>query len=77
LVSAWDSDVLVMHGTPGYFEGRWTSAKFGRALAKSIRVLRIGWRDSTPSVQTDAASRAELFSIFAQSHGLHARRPSG
>ncbi|WP_260473665.1 toll/interleukin-1 receptor domain-containing protein [Pseudomonas aeruginosa] len=32
-----DSDVLVMLDTPGYFESRWTSAEFGRALAKGIR----------------------------------------
>lgn len=55
-----DSDVLVMLDTPGYFESRWTSAEFGRALAKGISVLRIGWPDSTPSVRTGTASRAEL-----------------
>lgn len=55
-----DSDVLVMLDTPGYFESRWTSAEFGRALAKGIGVLRIGWPDSTPSVRTATASRAEL-----------------
>ncbi|AEA61148.1 toll/interleukin-1 receptor domain-containing protein [Burkholderia gladioli] len=55
-----DSDVLVMLDTPGYFESRWTSAEFGRALAKGISVLRIGWPDSTPSVRTATASRAEL-----------------
>jgi hypothetical protein len=55
-----DSDVLVMLDTPGYFESRWTSAEFGRALAKGISVLRIGWPDSTPSIRTATASRAEL-----------------
>lgn len=55
-----DSDVLVMLDTPGYFESRWTSAEFGRALAKGISVLRIGWPDSTPSVRVATASRAEL-----------------
>lgn len=55
-----DSDVLVMLDTPGYFESRWTNAEFGRALAKGISVLRIGWPDSTPSVRTATASRAEL-----------------
>lgn len=55
-----DSDVLVMLDTPGYFESRWTSAEFGRALAKGISVLRIGWPDSTPSTRTATASRAEL-----------------
>lgn len=55
-----DSDVLVMLDTPGYFENRWTSAEFGRALAKGISVLRIGWPDSMPLVRTATASRAEL-----------------
>ena len=39
-----DSDVLVMLDTPNYFESRWTSAEFGRALAKGISVLGIGWQ---------------------------------
>lgn len=55
-----DSDVLVMLDTPNYFGSRWTSAEFGRALAKGIAVLRVGWPDSTPSVRTGTASRAEL-----------------
>ena len=55
-----DSDVLLMLDTPGYFESRWTSAEFGRALAKGISVLRVGWPDCTPSARTATASRAEL-----------------
>lgn len=55
-----DSDVLVMLDTPGYFESRWTNAEFGRALAKGISVLRIGWPDLTPSPRTATASRVEL-----------------
>lgn len=55
-----DSDVLVMLDTPNYFASRWTSAEFGRALAKNIAVLRIGWPDATPSARTATASRAEL-----------------
>jgi hypothetical protein len=55
-----DSDVLLMLDTPGYFESRWTSAEFGRALAKGISVLRVGWPDATPSARTGTASRAEL-----------------
>ncbi|WP_253445719.1 toll/interleukin-1 receptor domain-containing protein [Halomonas sp. Y3] len=55
-----DSDVLVMLDTPAYFESRWTSAEFGRALAKGISVLRVGWPDATPSARTATASRAEL-----------------
>src|ERR1051326_1584413 len=44
-----DSDVLVMLDTPSYFESRWTSAEFGRALAKLISVLRVGWPKVNPS----------------------------
>jgi hypothetical protein len=55
-----DSDVLLMLDTPNYFESRWTSAEFGRALAKGISVLRVGWPDFTPSSRTATASRAEL-----------------
>jgi len=55
-----DSDVLLMLDTPGYFDSRWTSAEFGRALAKGICVLRVGWPDCTPSSRTATASRAEL-----------------
>ena len=47
-----DSDVLVMLDTPSYFESRWTSAEFGRALAKLISVLRVGWPNVTPSHRT-------------------------
>ena len=55
-----DSDVLVMLDTPGYFDSRWTSAEFGRALAKGISVLRVGWPESSPSERTTTASRIEL-----------------
>ena len=52
--------MLVMLDTPNYFASRWTSAEFGRALAKDLAVLRIGWPDATPSPRTATASRAEL-----------------
>ncbi len=55
-----DSDVLIMLNTPNYFANRWTSAEFGRALAKNISILQIGWPDATPSTRTATASRAEL-----------------
>nr|VFJ43158.1 MAG: TIR domain-containing protein [Candidatus Kentron sp. FM]VFJ50100.1 MAG: TIR domain-containing protein [Candidatus Kentron sp. FM]VFK08655.1 MAG: TIR domain-containing protein [Candidatus Kentron sp. FM] len=55
-----DSDVLVMLDTPNYFEGRWTSAEFGRALAKGIAILRVGWPDTTPSKRTLTATHEEL-----------------
>jgi len=55
-----DSDVLIMLDTPNYFASRWTSAEYGRALAKGISVLRIGWPDTIPSLRTSTASRADL-----------------
>jgi hypothetical protein len=55
-----DSDVLLMLDTPNYFDSRWTSAEFGRALAKNISVLSVGWADSNPSKRTATASRVEL-----------------
>lgn len=55
-----DCDVLVMLDTPGYFDSRWTSAEFGRALAKGIAVLRVQWPDTTPDRRALTASRAEL-----------------
>src|SRR5690606_5931770 len=55
-----DSDVLVMLDTPGYFSSRWTEAEFGRALAKSISVLRIGWPDVGASPRTLTASQLPL-----------------
>jgi len=36
------------------------ATEFGRALAKGISVLRVGWPDCTPSARTATASRAEL-----------------
>lgn len=55
-----DSDVLVMLDTPTYFDSRWTSTEFGRALAKGISVLRIGWPDCTPSERIKTAHSIEL-----------------
>ena len=55
-----DSDVLVMLDTPDYFESRWTSAEYGRALAKGISVLRIGWPGVNPSPRTLTASHIDL-----------------
>jgi hypothetical protein len=55
-----DSDVLIMLDTPGYFESRWTNAEFGRALAKGISVLRVGWPGFSPSPRTGTASRVDL-----------------
>lgn len=55
-----DSDVLVMLDTPNYFDSRWTSAEFGRALAKGISILRIGWPELQPSPRTSTAWNCEL-----------------
>ena len=55
-----DSDVLVMLDTPGYFDSRWTNAEYGRALAKGISVLRIGWPAVNPSPRAATASRIDL-----------------
>jgi hypothetical protein len=55
-----DSDVLIMLDTPGYFESRWTSAEYGRALAKGISVLRIGWPNVNPCPRTSTASQLNL-----------------
>lgn len=55
-----DSDVLVMLDTPNYFASRWTNAEFGRALAKGISVLRVGWPGGTASPRTATASHINL-----------------
>lgn len=55
-----DSDVLVMLDTKTYFASRWTTAEFGRALAKNISVLRVAWPDCTPSPRTSTASHVVL-----------------
>ena len=43
------SDVLIMLDTTNYFNSRWSSAEFGRALSKNIPVLRVGWPGVLPS----------------------------
>lgn len=55
-----DSDVLIMLDTPTFFESRWTAAEFGRALAKNISVLRVGWPGVTPHARVTTASRLDL-----------------
>ncbi|WP_447650429.1 toll/interleukin-1 receptor domain-containing protein [Pseudomonas abietaniphila] len=55
-----DSDVLLMLDTPGYFDSRWTTAEFGRALSKGISVLRVAWPGTTPSRGVSTASLSEL-----------------
>jgi hypothetical protein len=55
-----DSDVLVMLDTPTYFESRWTNKEFGRALAKGISILRIGWPSCTPSPRIAMTTHIDL-----------------
>jgi hypothetical protein len=55
-----DSDVLLMLDTAGYFDSRWTSAEYGRALAKGISVLRVGWPGVNTSPRASTASRVDL-----------------
>jgi hypothetical protein len=55
-----DADVLLMLDTSSYFEGRWTEAEFGRALAKGISVLRVGWPGVSPSSRLGTSSRIDL-----------------
>lgn len=38
-----DCDALVMLDTAGYFDSRWTRMEFGKALAKSLVPVRLGW----------------------------------
>jgi hypothetical protein len=55
-----DSDVLLMLDTTSFFDSRWTDAEFGRALAKGISVLRVGWPGVNPSPRLGTASRVDL-----------------
>lgn len=62
-----DSDVLLMLDTPGYFDSRWSSAEFGRALAKGISVLRVGWPSLAVSPMMATASDLQLADSDLQS----------
>lgn len=55
-----DSDVLIMLDTENYFSSRWTSAEFGRALAKGISILRVGWPGFIPSPRLATASSIDI-----------------
>jgi len=55
-----DSDVLVMLDTASYFESRWTRQEFGRALARSLVPLRIGWPGVVQSARSLAAESLQL-----------------
>jgi hypothetical protein len=55
-----DSDVLIMLDTPGYFNSRWTTAEWGRAVAKHISMLQLVWPDHEPSRHSRLATLKRL-----------------
>lgn len=55
-----DSDVLIMLDSATYFDSRWTVAEFGRALAKNIPVLRVGFPGVAPSKRVITPFRLDL-----------------
>lgn len=55
-----DSDVLVMLDTPGYFTSRWTTAEWGRAIAKHISMLQLVWPGHTPARESQLATSKKL-----------------
>jgi hypothetical protein len=55
-----DADVLLMLDTPGYFDSLWTDKEFGRALAKKIPVLRVGWPGFPPLPRCGLATSLDL-----------------
>lgn len=55
-----DADVLVMLDTPRYFTSRWTTAEWGRAIAKHISMLQLVWPDHTPVRESHLATSKRL-----------------
>lgn len=55
-----DSDVLIMLDTPGYFTSRWTTAEWGRAIAKHISMLQLVWPGHTPVRESHLATSKKL-----------------
>lgn len=55
-----DSDVLIMLDTPGYFNSRWTTAEWGRAVAKHISMLQLVWPGHEPSRHSRLATLKRL-----------------
>ena len=55
-----DSDVLVMLDTPGYFNSRWTTVEWGRAVAKHISMLQLVWPNHDPSRHSRLATIKRL-----------------
>lgn len=55
-----DSDVLIMLDTPGYFNSRWTTAEWGRAIAKHISMLQLVWPGHTPVRESHLSTSKKL-----------------
>lgn len=55
-----DSDVVVMLDTPGYFESRWTTKEWGRAIDKHISILQVIWPGHTPTRYSRLATPMQL-----------------
>lgn len=55
-----DSDLLVMLDTPQYFSSRWTTAEWGRAVAKDISMLQLVWPNHLPSRHSRLATSKQL-----------------
>lgn len=46
-----ESDFLLMLDTQDYFNSRWSTAEFARALSKNISIYRVGWPGVSPSAR--------------------------
>lgn len=55
-----DSDVLIMLDTPGYFNSRWTTVEWGKAIAKHISMLQLVWPGHTPARESHLATSKKL-----------------
>lgn len=55
-----ESEVLIMLDTETYFDSRWTEEEFGRAMAKNLSILRIGWPGVSASKRIGTAKRIDL-----------------
>jgi hypothetical protein len=69
-----DSDVLVMLDTPGYFTSRWTTAEWGRAIAKHISMLQLVWPGHTPARESHLATAKKLADVRLRRLAPHGRR---
>lgn len=67
-------DVLLMLETPGYFESRWPSAEYGRALAKGIGVLGVQWPETQSSARSSNAKRIRISASEIDDNGKLSER---